>query len=354
MENLYSELDDGYFLKHLVAHLIDDGEEWELATELLTDFDFIQAECVGGMAFGLLRDCDRAIGLCDLPVVVQIRQALSLALPSLTARPEWTIQSIYNRLNWFEGLELELRNQLKITRSQLNQKPFWISAEAPLPESEANTPSSFPLTIRSNIQSVSRRNNAIAIGAISGEVEIYNIANGELLKDGERRLAPRTIAIALSDNDNSLAYIDVDGVIRSERVSATLPGRPKEKLLLNLSTHGIIAVRNDDALVSWQPDGSKSVALAEDLPAPLVVLRSTLDDQYILYVAGYKNQMIGVAVWMGNKWVMKSLPYIHPYVLDADLDPEDGVPASRLYRSLPSHCGLGYGRIGGSTLLREV
>jgi hypothetical protein len=297
------------------------GQMWQSLQQTLCSLEFVAAKCGEEMAFDLLRDYDLAIESKDLPLVAQMRNAITLALPGIVSRPSSAMQAVYNRLRWFEGLVPELLGHLSVARLRLDEQPFWISAEAPLPGARVSGPVSFPFEIASGIQSVAHPSQAIAIGSLSGEVVIHYLASGELL--GTRRLTPpRVVGIALSEDASSLAYIDLDGGIRSELGKAFLQGRKNEKLILNLSAHGVIAVRYDDALVAWQPDRNEAVVIAEALPRPLIVLRSSVDSQHILYVAGYNNQMIGVVSWSGGQWINKMLTYAGPSVQEADLDSE--------------------------------
>jgi len=297
------------------------GEMWEELEATLCDLQFVEAKCNIGMLFDLLRDCDRAIGLQPLPAVAQMRRALSLALSSLSARPALAAQSVYNRLIWFDTLVPQLQESLEKTRSRLDKRGFWIRAEAPLPGSQTKATISFPFGMESSIQSLSPDKKAIAIASLDGAVEIHDLAYGELLYSRHLDASP-IVAIALSEDARSLAYMDAHGVIHSEQGRASVAGRRGERLCAYHPTCGVLAVRADHALVAWDPTRDEAVVLATDLPVPLVALRISPDNRNILYLAGFKQQKIGVARLTGGGWETKALPYNGPPLVDADLDSE--------------------------------
>lgn len=318
MSNRYASWDE-YGLRHAPRHLLS-GERRQKLEGLLTDFDFIETKCTAGLLFDLLSNYDGALESGDSSGLAQVRQALSLALPDLTERPEIVVQSLYNRLVWFDEIDSGVKERLELARSKLDSRDFWVRAEAPLPMAQVSASFAFPFEVTSGIQSISPSTNAIAIGLARGDVVIHNAVNGELV--ARRQLGTSLVAaIALSDDSqHSLAYMDRNGTISLEGGNASLLGRKGEKCILYRSSYGVIAVRSDGALVAWRPDRGEAAIIARDLPTPLVVLRSSPSNQHILYVAGYRDQVIGIATGTGAKWITKSIPYKGPSVMDADLD----------------------------------
>lgn len=288
---------------------------------MFTDLEFIEAKCIAGKLFELLRDYDLVMGTYRLPAVSQVRKAIALVLSSLSERPALALQTIYNQLIWFKHIEAPLQARLQTARTLLDQKYFWISAEAPLPGSQAHGTTSVLFETHSSIQSFSPASMAIGIASVYGNIEVRNMPDGEMLNKQSLN-TPRIAAIALFDDPAYIAHIDLDGVIRSNKGYASLMGRRDERLLAYHSQRGIIAMRSDNALVAWQPDQDHTEVIVTDLTAPLVVLKISMDGRSLLYVTGFKNQKIGLALWAGDHWISKPLSYAGPPIADADLNSE--------------------------------
>src|SRR5206468_1073316 len=121
-------------------------------------------------------------------------------------------------------------------------------------------------------------------------------------------------AILLRD-DRGLIFVHADGSIRPEFGLASFAGRAGETLLGLVPGHGVLAVRPDDALALWDPEGGKETVLATALPAPLVALRVSRDGGVALYVAGQGPQQLGVVRHTGA-WSARSLAWTGPRILD--------------------------------------
>jgi len=299
------------------------GHMWSELESTLTDLKFATVKCIGRMLFDLVRDYDRALEATDLPAIAQVRQALLLAVPGISARPALTAQFLYNHLIWVDRLDSYLQARLERARLWLDEKGYWIRAEAPFPGQRASEIRSIPFEIDSGIQALSSDKNAIAIASWDGEIEIRHSSNGEPIE--RRRMdASRIVGIALCEASGSPAYIDVDGVIHVEHSAAFLPGRKGEKVLAYHPANCVLAVRDDDALVAWDVNRDACTVLDTNLPVPLTVLRISLNSRNILYVAGFKQQVIGIVLYLGESWEVRRLSYNGPPVIDADLD-NDGV-----------------------------
>jgi len=158
------------------------AQRWERLEQILTDIEFIEAKCSAGDPYNMLEDCNRSLACKTIPAVAAFRQALSLALPAVVSRPEWTMQSLYNRLKWIENLDPRSRKQLRKAEQELHKRGMWISTEGPMPGPTGEGVFSFPFSIPSGIQSVSAEKNSIAIGNFSGKVVIHDIATGKEVK----------------------------------------------------------------------------------------------------------------------------------------------------------------------------
>ena len=314
---------DQYSLRHLIDHLLP-GRRWMEIERVWTNLEFIEAKCLAGMAFDLLSDYSRALALKQVPTLIQMQRALALTQPTLSDCPKLTIQSVYNRLHWFDPLEPELRGRLEEVCTDLDKRRCWIRAEAPLPQSETLATPSIAFEIESAIQSMSVDGRTIAVATVNGGVEIRDLTDNGRLIGSKKELPTRITAIALNKDPDSLTFMGADGIIRSERYATCLVGRKGEKVLIGHPIHGILAVREDSALVLWQPEHDEAIVLARNLPVPLIVLRLSRDGQGVVFVAGYRAQTIGISVWDGRDWRTQLLSYAGLPVVDAYLDPEAG------------------------------
>ncbi len=320
MSNRFASF-DRYGLRHLLDHLLP-SKRWQTIEEVLTDLDFIEANCIAGMVHDLLQDCERVIQIYpDLRSVAQMREALVLELSSLVSRPEFAVQSVYNRLIWFDDLEPALYEQLEATRLKLNQLPFWIRAAALLPTPTPSSDLNISFEFSTSIQSLAPDSSAIAITSIKGEARVYSLKTGAILE--KRKLDSKSIAaVAFCENPRRLAWMDVNGCIHSDQVLTTLAGRSSEERLLYHPQGGIVGAREDHALVAWQPEQDKVTILLENLPAPLVVLRFSSDEDYILCIAGNNPTSIGIINWNGEEWKKKNIPFTGAPIADLDYDPK--------------------------------
>jgi len=295
------------------------GQMWSQLEATLCDLKFVEVRCLKRMLFDVLRDCDEATRAHDLPAVTQLRNALWLEVDGLIGRPELATQSLYNRLIWFDRSGPVQRAELDKARSRLEEKRCWLSAEAPLPEGQAQGTSSIPFQITSTVQSVCLATQSVAIAAPDGDLEVRDLNYGRLIE--RRRLTALRIATIVLCEDNSLAaYMDVDGTVRSEDGLASVPGRKGEKRLAYASTVGVLAVREDGALIAWHPQHAGTRVLRSRIPAPLVALQIAPDEQSVLFVAGFRSQVVGLCTRDGEVWSTAIVPYDGPPAMDAKAD----------------------------------
>lgn len=298
------------------------GALWDDLRQTLTDLNFLEAKCLTGMAFDLLNDYSDALSFRQIPTLIQMQRALALVQPTLSDRPELTVQSVYNRLVWFDSLEPELRVTLEKARQNLDGRGCWICAEAPMPRVESSIPLAMAFGSESYAQSMSADGRTIAVATVRGEVEGRDLTdNGRLIYSD--KLPNPASAIALGIGAESLITMDADGVIRSEQGNTCLAGRKGEDLMVFHPRHGVLAVREDHALVWWNLESEAITVLARDLPSPLIVLDLSHNGHGVLFVAGYRDQVIGISTWNGKSWVTRLLPHTYPPVVDACLDLEN-------------------------------
>jgi WD40 repeat protein len=304
-----------------LPHQLTKASDWDGTERVLCDLQFVEAKCLAGMLFDIMQDLDRATGRKELISLFRMHKALSLSLPSLSARPELALQTVYNRLVWFDKLPPVLTKAVKNARTHLDTHYSWISAEAPIPGSQFQGTLSIQFDMQSSIQSLSPGSNSVAIASIEGYVEIRDLKYGELIETRKFNHSGIT-ALALREDSTTMIYLDLDGIIQSEQEHKLLEGRRGEELIAYHSSAGVIAVQKNNSLVAYNPHINESTILADDLPVSLKVLRVTPDGQNILFVAGKKPQMRGVAKWTASGWNTVTQSYTGPPIIDADIDPE--------------------------------
>ncbi|MBK9681523.1 MAG: hypothetical protein IPO69_22155 [Saprospiraceae bacterium] len=239
-----------------LAYQLIKAKHKERLEVILSDLRFIEAKCVAGMVFELLREYNQTLELFNLPSAAQMRRALTLALPGLINCPGLAMQSIYNRLFWFIDIETGIQSKLYLAFKYLNQRQFWIKAMAPLPGTQTRDSAAIPFQTVSSIQSISPSAKTIAIASIGGLIEIRSLPEGELLAKRSVNTS-RLAAITLIDDTSNLAYMNQDGTVYSNDGTKSFDGRKGERLIAFLPLHGIIIACSDNSLVAWDNDKIK-------------------------------------------------------------------------------------------------
>lgn len=361
-----------YALKAWLAHLVD-ARMWEKLEHVLCDLTYAEAKCEAGLLFDLTSDFDSALGAHQSSAIAQIRKAFLGALSHIAERPELTMQMLYNRLYWYRVSEPRIRGSLRIVFSELMRRGCWIRAEAPLPEATTERTLSVAFEVPSFIQSLSPQKDTVAVVSRQGRLEQRHLPYGKLLATRELGVGQIT-ALALCD-DQRVVFSVADGMVYLEGTTDTFAGRRGEKLLAYAPDLGVVAVREDDALVCWQPERNQITVLAPSIPAPLVVLEVDPEGQRLFFVAGDRKQVLGVCSLNETVWTTTLVPFDGPLVLDAKIDweaqhlllatqnrqlqivetPTGNVHAQIAYetlkdvsvRGIPSKCALGQGNSDG-------
>jgi WD40 repeat protein len=303
-------------LSELPYHLTQ-GQEWDGVEQTLTDLTFMAAKTQAGMVHGLLEDLKRPEATHSLPGVALARQAVSQSLAALISAPDLARQTLYNRLAWADPAGSSLLGNLETARRILDSQP-WLRAAAPLPESAATA---VPFSTPSVLQSLSADGNAIAVATDLGEVHVYDLATGAPVDSRQLRSANLT-AIALCEHPQRLAWMTMDGTIRSDEGLRALEGRAGESTLLYHPEGGIIAVRSDNALVVWRPASGHTDILISDVPAPVTSLHFSAEGDHAVFAAGGQDTTIGYLAWDGSRWTSHRVPYTGPPVRDLDYNAE--------------------------------
>lgn len=294
------------------------GQMWSELETTLGDLEFVATKCEEHMLFDLVRDFDQAVEARQMPVIARIRQALLLAIPAVSARPALACQTLYNYLKWSEVSDSHLQAESEKTRTRLNKNACWISAEAPLPDSRVSGTRSIPFDADSPVQVLSSDRKAVAVAGQRGHIEIRYSSNGEPIEKRDVRVSGIS-GIAFPEPSAPLAFIDTNGKIHLEHKPNQLQGRKGEKLLAYHPANYVLAVREDNTLVAWDVNRDTSTVLDNNLPSPLVVLKIDLSSGRILYLAGLKHQVVGIASYLNGVWKAERLSYNDPQVVDADV-----------------------------------
>jgi hypothetical protein len=299
---------------------------WEKSQQLLTDLLFLAAKAEAGMIFPLLGDFDRIVEVNESFVLKQIRRALSLAAPALAARGELVFQSLYNRLHHEETESI--RHLLRQCRRELQQRPFWIRAISPFPETYGRMLINIGFAGPSLVQALSATAQVLVLtGPKPGMVELRKMDTGEVLSYRNLTSVPQH-GLALREDGQRLAWIDGRGLIWADHADASLEGRPGERVLAYHPTQGILAIRRDHSLVAWDPDHGTVTVLVQGLPSPLRTLRTSRDGKRVFYLAGIRDQRLGILTLTdhgresGSLQHQGELQYDGPVILDADLSSE--------------------------------
>jgi hypothetical protein len=294
------------------------------AEGLIANLSFLEAKVEAGMLFDLVRDCDWIIEARESRAVMQVRKALSRGSSALAAHPALTLQTIYNRLIWADDLDPNLRTGLEHARRELDCWPFWIRSRTPLPDTGNHSPLSLSYPISSTVQFFCRSRRLLAMVPDGGtDVEIRDLSRGELI-DRRSLCGTAVRSLSLWEDTLELACMTVRGQIQVEHKSAVLEGRSSDSQMVCSTTHGLIAVRRDHALVSWDPECGEALVLAANVPAPLITLRSSLDDRMVFYLAGANEQRCGFLILSDSGWFHQHLPCPAVTCFDADVNFESG------------------------------
>ncbi len=284
--------------------------------ETLTDLDFAEAKIGSGMLYDLIRDCDRALHAATLPGTTAIRKALAFELRGLSREPQLALQVLYNRLHFGQPPE-KIAARLKSAIGKLDSQPLWLAAEAPLPGARVRV----AFDINAAWQWLSFTTGVIAGASTDGELELRDIATGDLVT--RRSLPGRGVkAIASTPGSGRIAWLDKDSGVRVEDSGVLLRVRRGDERLVWHPAAGLIAMREDGALVACDIDTGECVILAQHLPLAVSVLRLASRSQILLFAAGENDQLVGVVVPDAPSSNRAEFRFSGPPIVDADFDPE--------------------------------
>jgi hypothetical protein len=294
------------------------GDRCVELSDTLCDFTFIESKCSARMVYDLLRDCDRAVGRHGLAAVAQMRRHLALTLPTLVKRPELSMQAMYNQLRWVEPIEPELEEKLAGARAALDRRGPWISAAGPLPGSQPRGTVAITYETESPLHALSPDGRAVAVVSPGGHVEIRDTAVGDVVDTRELDVE-RVTAIAFGADASRMVYKDRDGRVYMEQSDDFLLGRPRDRSVSYHPALGVLAVRSDGALVSWDPDMSLQTVLRERLPVPVVTVQADPAGGHVLFVAGEVDTEVGIASRADAGWTVSQWRHPGPPIADARL-----------------------------------
>lgn len=330
-----------------LAYHLSGARQWERLSRVLSDLRFIEVRCRWNQAFDLVRDCDQANELEPLPGVCLVRRALALSLPGVVDRPSLAAALVYSRLKWMPQASAVLPEALARAEDRLRTLPYWLCATAPIPEGGGSGELAVAYPFETGHQAVIRDGAAIVLVAHDGRVELRNLQVGNTVETRHLGHAP-IAAIAADGTGARLVFLDGRGNVRAERSRSVLRGREGEHLLAIHPQFGVVAVRDDNSLVAWNPDADAAVVLATDLPAPMTTIRVRSGGRYMLVVLGDHQQEILLIEQAQGRPAVRRLPHPGVPVCSADLS-EDG--AHVLYATLDRR--LSVVRTGASRPIAE-
>jgi|GEM_PF-3657052 len=194
--------------------------------------------------------------------------------------------------------------------------PYWLRADAPLPAAPTKVAH---FEKPSPIQAFCSYRGMVAVASPTGTAETYIVPPG--VSVFSRKLNGEHItSLAMSPYSDVLAFRDADGVIGIEGYSATLRGRSGKTPFLVRSNGPVVAVNEQNALIAWFPAEGRSETLVEDVPFPICVLRDCRDKNGILFVAGTKEQKIGIVTQVEGMPQIRIVEHCGHEIIDADVD----------------------------------
>lgn len=296
------------------------GEMLDEVTETLSDLLFVEAKCVKRLLFDLFDDFERSNLILKIPELAFVRQAISSSQMSLHKEPGFYLSMLWNRVKWLlpsENLPDVFFKNLEKTRQKLMNTSVWLRAIAPLPETRKLKPQEFPINGKP-IQYLNIKEKKLVIADESSNVEIIDIKSGRPIiqkKDNDKNIT----GIVLIDKENGTATIDKDGFIFFKNLKIEYKTRLNEHLL-EWVYDNLIFIRDDDSLVALDPIKNEIKILLEDIPKPLVVFNKSPEGSGILFVAGYRKQICGVAFYNSNKWSVQLLSIVDTPIVAGDIN----------------------------------
>jgi hypothetical protein len=312
-------------LRHLSErpyHLAEAGMGQELE-RCLCNLAFLSAKVEAGLIFETLGDCERRDFGTDAPGLPRLSDVLRHLGAQVAQRPNQFAQSLWNTLKWEEKLPAALCALTAEAHSALvgSAQP-WIEAMSP-----PNQPAfrvAFPKPAL--LASVCLSRGVVAASLRGGEIELRRLADGTLVA---RMEGPKghVVALAVNPISGQVALMTEDGQLWLEQEPLPLAPRAGERVLAWHGTHGLIFLREDAALVAWNPFDGKSAVLARAVAAPVRVLRvrdGLLKRSRVLVVAGHQGEQLLEIRFEGEDWLSTQVSYRGPEVVDADLDETEG------------------------------
>ena len=281
------------------------AEMWEDSENTLIDLRFIDTKCKYNMLFDLIEDLNNLIIKNKTDSLLNVIKAVKFNISTILERQELTKQGLYNYLFWIENIDLKLNNNLDNAYSDLEKMPYWIKAEAPLPESETFSNISISFKKPSHFQALSYCNDLIAVATPIGETEVYSLQTGASLHK-EKFDQGKVIAVLIGKDSTDLAYLNNYGNIFYKNIKSPFLVRTNENIITNHLKHGIVTVQKDNSLISWKENENVSKIIDTNLPIPLISLKISSDGKMILYVAGNKDQKIVFLRFKNKNWIKRN------------------------------------------------
>jgi hypothetical protein len=291
------------------------------AAAALTAPEFLEAKSAAGMHAELLADCDRLIER-HVPEIDSVQGAIFKTIWALTDRPEYSLQTLTNRLEWSRGTGPLICSAVDSGLAILDRRGPWIHAVGPAPADSGEAEFSFAYEFPSLVQAISPTSSLVAVANRSGDVLVYRAETGELIRRHASNV-PGIRGISINDSGTLLAWLDQAGCIRGDAGAAPFRGRTDQPRLLT-GAADVFAVRDDSALVRWRPATDDCQVLMAVVPEPLVAAGIDPRDESLLYAGGDSSGKIVVVTPRPEPYTVQ-LECRRGSVADADLDSEAGL-----------------------------
>lgn len=284
------------------------------AEETLCDCGFIEAKVRAERLFDLLHDYGRLLEMGTSPVLESVLSALSQGVPPLVARPELALQTLFNRLQWATKPDAAIVRLMDDVHHELDQRGPWLRVRA-RPQGAGGASFDFSGSV-SSVQSVSPNRRLLALH-YERTVEIRSLPDGSLL---EGRPSPPDLAALTVDENARVTWLRSDGTLEPVWLRRSLPGRPGDRRIAFHPDVGLAWATSDNELHLLEAATGDEVVLSAGLPAPLSVLQIVATSPSILYLAGDRDQALGVIDASEGEWRASFVAPSMPRMLHAALD----------------------------------
>lgn len=299
-------------LSELPYHLTSGGY-WLDLDRVLSDPVFGEARCIATGPYALSGDCHYALRAHPSSAVSVTEAAVRGGLAALLERPELSLQTLVNRMDWVGRDDRVVQEAIGRAIRELDRRGPWIQAECAYTTGRARSVV-FSVVAVAQCSSTPDR---ITVVDEKGELLVFDLGLG-LIEKRQGVVSGKVVAIQPIAPDR-IAWLDSRATVRAEGTTQALRVRKGECRIASFPNHGVFAVDPDGRLVLWSPDTGSTTVLAEGVPSPVRVLRSTANGG-VVCVAGKSPQRLLVLYPDSSASAAMDLAWGDASVMDADID----------------------------------